>query len=133
MEYLTRLEQGRDSRPSPEILAALADALRLDDADRRHLQQLASVDHHRHRSGPGGSAARSRPTPAACAGCGIRRSGHYGWRTRPWKSPATSSDWWWRSPPTPTALRHWIACSAAAQAACAPWSADSPAPAYPAP
>ncbi|MEW2472481.1 helix-turn-helix domain-containing protein [Micromonospora gifhornensis] len=48
MEYLTRLEQGRDSRPSPEILAALADALRLDDADRRHLQQLASVDHHRH-------------------------------------------------------------------------------------
>ena len=48
VEYLTRLEQGRDNRPSPEILAALADALRLDDADRRHLQQLASVDHHRH-------------------------------------------------------------------------------------
>lgn len=47
VEYLTRLEQGRDSRPSPEILAALADALRLDHADRRHLQQLASVEHHR--------------------------------------------------------------------------------------
>ncbi|WP_247673212.1 helix-turn-helix transcriptional regulator [Micromonospora sp. C51] len=47
VEYLTRLEQGRDTRPSPGILAALAEALRLDDADRRHLQQLASVDHRR--------------------------------------------------------------------------------------
>ncbi|GIJ28016.1 transcriptional regulator [Micromonospora qiuiae] len=47
VEYLTRLEQGRDNRPSAEILAALANALRLDHADRRHLQQLASVDHHR--------------------------------------------------------------------------------------
>ncbi|SCG73523.1 helix-turn-helix transcriptional regulator [Micromonospora coxensis] len=47
VEYLTRLEQGRDTRPSPEILAALADALRLDDADREHLRQLASVNHNR--------------------------------------------------------------------------------------
>jgi transcriptional regulator with XRE-family HTH domain len=47
VEYLTRLEQGRDTRPSPEILAALADALRLDDADRDHLRQLASVNHSR--------------------------------------------------------------------------------------
>lgn len=47
IEYLTRLEQGRDTRPSPEILAALADALRLDDADREHLRQLASVNHSR--------------------------------------------------------------------------------------
>ncbi len=47
VEYLTRLEQGRDTRPSPEILAALADALRLGDADRQHLQELASVDHRR--------------------------------------------------------------------------------------
>ncbi|WP_233512715.1 helix-turn-helix transcriptional regulator [Micromonospora deserti] len=47
VEYLTRLEQGRDTRPSPEILAALADALRLDDADREHLRQLASVNHSR--------------------------------------------------------------------------------------
>ncbi|PZG00431.1 transcriptional regulator [Micromonospora endophytica] len=47
VEYLTRLEQGRDNRPSPEILAALARALRLAEADRRHLQQLASVDHRR--------------------------------------------------------------------------------------
>ncbi|MCM0676939.1 helix-turn-helix transcriptional regulator [Micromonospora phytophila] len=47
VEYLTRLEQGRDTRPSPEILAALADALLLDDADREHLRQLASVNHSR--------------------------------------------------------------------------------------
>ncbi|GIJ77557.1 Helix-turn-helix domain-containing protein [Micromonospora phaseoli] len=47
VEYLTRLEQGRDTRPSPEILAALANALRLDEADRQHLRQLASVDHNR--------------------------------------------------------------------------------------
>ncbi|MGK5443691.1 helix-turn-helix transcriptional regulator [Micromonospora sp. URMC 105] len=47
IEYLTRLEQGRDTRPSPEILAALADALRLDDADREHLRQLAATNHSR--------------------------------------------------------------------------------------
>lgn len=34
VEYLTRLEQGRDKHPSPEILGALADALRLASADR---------------------------------------------------------------------------------------------------
>ncbi|MDG4798587.1 helix-turn-helix transcriptional regulator [Micromonospora sp. WMMD1082] len=47
VEYLTRLEQGRDTRPSPEILAALANALRLDEADRQHLQQLVAVNHGR--------------------------------------------------------------------------------------
>ncbi|MGK5674878.1 helix-turn-helix domain-containing protein [Micromonospora sp. URMC 106] len=47
VEYLTRLEQGRDTRPSPEILAALADALLLDDADREHLRQLAAANHSR--------------------------------------------------------------------------------------
>ncbi|MEU8184208.1 helix-turn-helix transcriptional regulator [Micromonospora sp. NPDC049047] len=47
VEYLTRLEQGRDTRPSPEILAALADALLLDSADRAHLRQLASAQHAR--------------------------------------------------------------------------------------
>jgi transcriptional regulator with XRE-family HTH domain len=35
--WYTWLEQGRDVRPSPEVLAALADALRLDTAERRHL------------------------------------------------------------------------------------------------
>ncbi|MEV0154480.1 helix-turn-helix transcriptional regulator [Micromonospora sp. NPDC050686] len=47
VEYLTRLEQGRDTHPSPEILAALANALRLDEHDRQHLRQLAAVNHSR--------------------------------------------------------------------------------------
>ena len=41
VEYLTRLEQGRDRRPSAPVLAALADALRLSPAERVHLQRLA--------------------------------------------------------------------------------------------
>lgn len=41
VDYLTRLEQGRDTNPSVEILAALATALRLDDADRNHFGWLA--------------------------------------------------------------------------------------------
>lgn len=39
-EYYTRLEQGRASNPSPEVLVALADALRLDAAEREHLSDL---------------------------------------------------------------------------------------------
>src|SRR3984893_12738946 len=35
--WYTWLEQGRDVRPSTEVLSALADALRLDSAERRHL------------------------------------------------------------------------------------------------
>lgn len=43
VEYLIRLEQGRDTRPSTQVLAALAQALRLTTADRDHLQQLATI------------------------------------------------------------------------------------------
>ena len=39
--WYTWLEQGRDVKPSAEVLAALADALRLDAAERRHLFMLA--------------------------------------------------------------------------------------------
>jgi transcriptional regulator with XRE-family HTH domain len=35
--WYTWLEQGRDVRPSPEVLSALSDALLLDPAERRHL------------------------------------------------------------------------------------------------
>lgn len=38
--WYTWLEQGRDVRPSAEVLSALADALRLDSAERRHLYIL---------------------------------------------------------------------------------------------
>ncbi|MFI2369333.1 helix-turn-helix domain-containing protein [Streptomyces sp. NPDC018833] len=41
VEYVTRLEQGRDRRPSPPVLSALADALRLAPAERIHLYRLS--------------------------------------------------------------------------------------------
>ncbi|KAA1426725.1 helix-turn-helix domain-containing protein [Nocardioides antri] len=43
VEYLTRLEQGRDRRPSTQVVAAVADALRLDAGDRLHLHQLVAL------------------------------------------------------------------------------------------
>ena len=43
IDYLVRLEQGRDTRPSPSVIAALADALRLDDDQRRQLYTLAMI------------------------------------------------------------------------------------------
>ncbi|MEU1957211.1 helix-turn-helix transcriptional regulator [Nocardia rhamnosiphila] len=41
VDYYTRLEQGRSKSASPEVLDALADALRLDDAERAHLHTIA--------------------------------------------------------------------------------------------
>ncbi|WP_028850948.1 helix-turn-helix transcriptional regulator [Thermocrispum municipale] len=43
VEYLTRIEQGRDKRPSAQVLNALADALRMTQEERRHLQKVASA------------------------------------------------------------------------------------------
>ena len=43
IDYLVRLEQGRDTRPSASVIAALADALRLDDDERRELSTLAVI------------------------------------------------------------------------------------------
>ncbi|MFH8486410.1 helix-turn-helix domain-containing protein [Streptomyces longisporoflavus] len=40
VEYLARLEQGRDRHPSPQVLGALADALRLTVEERFHLRRL---------------------------------------------------------------------------------------------
>jgi transcriptional regulator with XRE-family HTH domain len=57
VEYLTRLEQGRDRHPSSQVLGALADALRLDVDDRFHLHLLAK---------PGdGPICNGRVTPAS--------------------------------------------------------------------
>lgn len=41
VEYYTRLEQGRAHNPSPEVLEALAAALRLDESEHDHLLDLA--------------------------------------------------------------------------------------------
>src|SRR5258708_33796589 len=43
IDYLIRLEQGRDTKPSPTVIAALADALHLHDGQRRQLYMLPIV------------------------------------------------------------------------------------------
>ncbi|WP_448005417.1 helix-turn-helix domain-containing protein [Agromyces bauzanensis] len=43
VDYLTRLEQGRSQHPSPQVLSALARALRLTTAERDHLFLLAGL------------------------------------------------------------------------------------------
>ncbi|MFF1439203.1 helix-turn-helix domain-containing protein [Streptomyces sp. NPDC058295] len=43
VEYLTRIEQGRDRRPSMAVIHALADALSLDASERDHLRYLAKI------------------------------------------------------------------------------------------
>ncbi|PNE37319.1 helix-turn-helix domain-containing protein [Streptomyces noursei] len=56
VEYLTRLEQGRDRNPSPAVVHALADALSLDPAERGHLHYLVKIT-------GGACAGRTRPAP----------------------------------------------------------------------
>jgi len=56
VEYLTRIEQGRDRRPSIAVVNALADALSLDPAERGHLRYLSKIS--------GGECVRhARPVP----------------------------------------------------------------------
>jgi transcriptional regulator with XRE-family HTH domain len=43
VEYLTRIEQGRDRNPSPPVVNALAAALQLDATQREHLRHLAKI------------------------------------------------------------------------------------------
>ncbi|WP_405646586.1 helix-turn-helix domain-containing protein [Streptomyces sp. NBC_00019] len=60
VDYYVRLEQGRATQPSAEVLDALARALGLDAAERRHLDTLA--------------AGRHEPVPATRIGPGLRRA-----------------------------------------------------------
>jgi transcriptional regulator with XRE-family HTH domain len=53
--YYSRLEQGQSANASPEVLDAIARALRLDDTERRHLHELAG--------GARGRTPRRRPAP----------------------------------------------------------------------
>ena len=50
VSYYTRLEQGHSSNASLEVLDALAAALRLDEAERRHLHVLARPTRHHRRA-----------------------------------------------------------------------------------
>ncbi|WP_326737240.1 helix-turn-helix domain-containing protein [Streptomyces sp. NBC_01022] len=53
--YYTRLEQGQSHNASPQVLDALAGALRLDESERAHLHALARA--------PGGGRPVGRPRP----------------------------------------------------------------------
>ncbi|MEU3793940.1 helix-turn-helix domain-containing protein [Streptomyces fructofermentans] len=57
VEYVTRLEQGRDRRPSPPVLSALAEALRMTPSERVHLHRLS-------KSAEGGFTCMGGATPA---------------------------------------------------------------------
>ncbi|MFK4599609.1 helix-turn-helix domain-containing protein [Streptomyces pristinaespiralis] len=66
VEYVTRLEQGRDRRPSPPVLSALAEALRLSPGERVHLHRLTkSADAGFSCMGGAGPARDVRPTVRA--------------------------------------------------------------------
>jgi transcriptional regulator with XRE-family HTH domain len=56
VEYLTRIEQGRDRNPSMAVLNSLADGLSLDTTERDHLRHLAKIT-------GGACAGRQRPEP----------------------------------------------------------------------
>jgi transcriptional regulator with XRE-family HTH domain len=45
IDYLVRLEQGRDTNPSPSVLAALSQALRLSEDEKHHLAKLSARGH----------------------------------------------------------------------------------------
>ncbi|MFG2589259.1 helix-turn-helix transcriptional regulator [Streptomyces sp. NPDC048438] len=57
VEYLTRLEQGRDRNPSVAVVNAVADALGLATAERSHLRYLAKIT-------GGECTAHTQPSPA---------------------------------------------------------------------
>jgi transcriptional regulator with XRE-family HTH domain len=57
-DYLTRLEQGRATSPSAQVVEALARALRLDDAERDLLFRVAG------HASPGSGVVRTRLTPS---------------------------------------------------------------------
>jgi transcriptional regulator with XRE-family HTH domain len=58
VDYLARLEQGRATNPSPSVLAPLASALRLSDAERAHLYRVSG------QAEPGAGCIDRRITPA---------------------------------------------------------------------
>lgn len=62
VEYITRLEQGRDRNPSPQVLSALADALGLSTNERVHLYRLTKADTGFSCTGPGAPVREIRPT-----------------------------------------------------------------------
>ncbi|SEG97180.1 Helix-turn-helix domain-containing protein [Nonomuraea solani] len=68
VEYLTRLEQGRDRNPSVQVLVTLADTLRMTPVERIHLRNLAKMSNGAIALCPaGGHAPASAVRPAVRA------------------------------------------------------------------
>src|SRR5450755_3825912 len=65
VEYLVRIEQGRDRHPSAAVVNALAEALRLDTAEREHLRHLTKIT--------GGTCVGARTQPGRAVRPGARR------------------------------------------------------------
>jgi transcriptional regulator with XRE-family HTH domain len=65
VEYLIRIEQGRDRNPSPAVVNALADALRLAPTEREHLRHLTKIT--------GGVCVGARAQPGREVRPGVRR------------------------------------------------------------
>jgi len=66
VDYLTRLEQGRDTHPSVQVLAALGEALRLSEDDLDHLRMLSVISNGTELCPTVRAAARAvRPTVQA--------------------------------------------------------------------
>lgn len=61
IDYYTRIERGRETRPSPAVIDALARALRLDEAEHEHLRDLATRSA---RQAPEAAAVPSRTVSA---------------------------------------------------------------------
>jgi transcriptional regulator with XRE-family HTH domain len=60
IDYYTRIERGRETRPSPAVVDSLARALRLEEDEHEHLRRLAA------------RAARSAPQPAGAPSRAVR-------------------------------------------------------------
>lgn len=65
VEYLVRIEQGRDRNPSLSVLKALADALALGPSERAHLRYLAKISAGACTGQPVEPATEVRPTVLA--------------------------------------------------------------------
>ncbi|MER5806143.1 helix-turn-helix transcriptional regulator [Streptomyces mirabilis] len=60
IDYYTRLERGKETRPSPSVIDSLARTLQLDEAEHDHLRTLAAA------------AARTAPIPPAAPSRSVR-------------------------------------------------------------
>ena len=67
IDYYTRLERGKETRPSPAVVDALARALRLDDEEHEYLRALAAQAARRAPVPPRHRRGRSAPPSRNCS------------------------------------------------------------------